>query len=147
MSCARRALWNTRDKKLWIINLLYFRHWEYNRGRKKGKNQKRSLQTRKDGEYKKMNMNKDALVSAISVKTDLSKRDVEAVLEGITEVVTSQLREGSKVTLTGFGTFRVSNRAAREGINPQTKAKIHIPAMRVPKFTAGKSLKESVKQA
>lgn len=91
------------------------------------------------------NVNKDALVHAVCAKTDLSKKDVEATIEAMVDVVTDELRKGNKVTLTGFGTFRVSNRAAREGINPQTKAKITIPAMTVPKFTAGKSLKEAVK--
>ncbi|MBP9751585.1 MAG: HU family DNA-binding protein [Candidatus Moranbacteria bacterium] len=91
------------------------------------------------------NVNKDALVHAIVAKTDLSKKDVEAVVESFVDEVTSELRKGNKVTLTGFGTFRVSARAAREGINPQTKAKITIPAMTVPKFTAGKALKEAVK--
>lgn len=91
------------------------------------------------------NVNKDALVSAIATKTDLSKKAVEGVIEAFEEMVTEEIRKGNKVTLTGFGTFKVSNRAAREGINPQTKAKIQIPAMTVPKFTAGKALKEAVK--
>ncbi|MCX6765356.1 MAG: HU family DNA-binding protein [Candidatus Moranbacteria bacterium] len=91
------------------------------------------------------NVNKDALVDAIATKLDLSKKDVEGVIDAFTEKVTEEIRKGNKVTLTGFGTFRVSNRAAREGINPQTKAKIQIPAMTVPKFTAGKALKEAVK--
>ena len=91
------------------------------------------------------NINKDALIGAISEKTDLSKKDIEMVLETMIEVITKALKSGDKVTMTGFGTFRVSNRAAREGINPQTKAKIKIPAMTVPKFTAGKALKEAVR--
>jgi nucleoid DNA-binding protein len=91
------------------------------------------------------NVNKDALVDAIASKTDLSKKDVEAVIEALEEKITQEISSGNKVTLTGFGTFKVSNRAAREGINPQTKAKIQIPAMTVPKFTAGKALKEAVK--
>ena len=91
------------------------------------------------------NVNKDSLVDAISVKLDLSKKAVEGVIETLEEIITDEIRKGNKVTLTGFGTFKVSNRAAREGINPQTKAKIQIPAMTVPKFTAGKSLKEAVK--
>lgn len=90
-------------------------------------------------------MNKDALVSAIAEKNDMSKKDVEMVIDGLVDVVTKALRERNKVTLTGFGTFRTSDRAAREGINPQTKAKIQIPAMTVPKFTAGKALKEAVR--
>jgi nucleoid DNA-binding protein len=91
------------------------------------------------------NINKDMLVQAIVAKTDFSKKDVEAAIEAMVDVVTEELRKGNKVTLTGFGTFKVSKRAAREGINPQTKAKITIPAMTVPKFTAGKTLKEAVK--
>jgi len=91
------------------------------------------------------NVTKDGLVSAVSVTTDLSKKDVESVIEALVDEITQQIRLGNKVTLTGFGTFRVSDRAARVGINPQTKAKIQIPAMKVPKFTAGKALKEAVK--
>jgi nucleoid DNA-binding protein len=91
------------------------------------------------------NVNKDALVDAISAKADLSKKDVEVVIDTLIEKITEEIRTGNKVTLTGFGTFKTSSRAAREGINPQTKAKIQIPAMTVPKFTAGKALKEAVK--
>ena len=91
------------------------------------------------------NVNKDALVDAISSKLDLSKKDVEGVIDALTDNITEEIRKGNKVTLTGFGTFRISKRAAREGINPQTKARIQIPAMNVPKFTAGKTLKDSVK--
>jgi nucleoid DNA-binding protein len=91
------------------------------------------------------NVNREMLVHAIVDKTDLSKKDVEAVLECALDVITGELQKGNKVTLTGFGTFKVSERAQREGINPQTKAKITIPAMTVPKFTAGKTLKEAVK--
>ena len=91
------------------------------------------------------NINKDALISSISAKTELSKKDVEMMIESMIDVITKSIKAGDKVTLTGFGTFRISNRAAREGINPQTKAKIQIPAMKVPKFTAGKALKEAVR--
>lgn len=91
------------------------------------------------------NINKDALVEYISNKMELSKKDVEAVIETLMEKITEEIRNGSKVTLTGFGTFRVSKRAARKGINPQTKQAIEIPAMSLPKFTAGKTLKEAVK--
>ena len=91
------------------------------------------------------NINKDALISSISAKTELSKKDIEVMLESMIDSITKAIKAGDKVTLTGFGTFRISNRAAREGINPQTKAKIQIPAMKVPKFTAGKALKESVR--
>jgi len=88
------------------------------------------------------NINKDALVTAIASKTDLSKKDVELVIDTMTDEITKALQTGNKVALTGFGTFRVS---ARAGINPQTKATIEIPAMNVPKFTAGNKLKEAVK--
>lgn len=90
-------------------------------------------------------MNKDALVAEIAQKTDMSKKDVEMVVDTMTDVITKSLKEDQKVTLTGFGTFRLSKRAAREGINPQTKEKITIPAMNIPKFTSGKALKEAVK--
>jgi DNA-binding protein HU-beta len=90
-------------------------------------------------------MNKDALIAAISEKTELSKKDIELVIDTMEEVVTKALKNDEKVTLTGFGTFRVSKRAERTGINPQTKEKIQIPAMNIPKFTAGKALKEAIK--
>lgn len=91
------------------------------------------------------NINKDALVEYISNKMELSKKDVETVIDTLTEKITEEIRNGNKVTFTGFGTFRVSKRAARKGINPQTKQPIEIPAMSLPKFTAGKTLKEAVK--
>lgn len=91
------------------------------------------------------NMNKDGLISKISEKTEISKKDIEMIIDTMTEVITSALKNDEKVTLTGFGAFRVSKRAQRLGINPQTKEKITIPAMNVPKFTAGKVLKEAIK--
>jgi DNA-binding protein HU-beta len=90
-------------------------------------------------------VNKDALVAEIAGKLELSKKDVEAVIDNMVDSITKSLQGGNKVTLTGFGTFKVSKRAAREGINPQTKEKLQIPAMTVPKFTAGKALKEAVR--
>ena len=90
-------------------------------------------------------MNKVELADAVATKTGMGKADAEKMLNAFVDVVTEQLKAGSEVTLTGFGTFKVSDRKAREGINPQTKAKIMIPAMTVPKFTAGKTLKEAVK--
>jgi nucleoid DNA-binding protein len=91
------------------------------------------------------NINKDALISEIAQKTDLSKKDIELVIDTLLDEITKSIKDDQKVTLTGFGTFRISKRAAREGINPQTKEKITIPAMNIPKFTAGKALKEAVK--
>jgi DNA-binding protein HU-beta len=90
-------------------------------------------------------VNKDALVAEIAAKSELSKKDIEMVIDALTDIITKSIKEGKKVTLTGFGTFRVSKRAAREGINPQTKERLQIPAMSVPKFTAGKALKEAVR--
>jgi DNA-binding protein HU-beta len=91
------------------------------------------------------NVNKDALVDSIAAKTDISKKEVGMVIEAMTDIITEELRKENKVTITGFGTYRLSKRAAREGINPQTKERITIPAMNVPKFTAGKTLKDAVK--
>jgi len=91
------------------------------------------------------NVNKDTLVARIAEKTEVSKKEIELILDTMTEEITKALKADEKVTITGFGTFRSSKRAAREGINPQTKEKIQIPAMTVPKFTAGKALKEAIK--
>ncbi|MFA6183780.1 MAG: HU family DNA-binding protein [Parcubacteria group bacterium] len=90
-------------------------------------------------------MNKSELVDAVATKTDLSKKDVTAVIETLLDKVTEELRKGNKVTLTGFGIFKTSKRAARIGRNPQTGASIKIAAATVPKFSAGKGLKDAVK--
>ncbi|MFZ2153605.1 MAG: HU family DNA-binding protein [Candidatus Moraniibacteriota bacterium] len=90
-------------------------------------------------------MNKGDLVDAVAAKTDLSKKDVTAVIETLLDKVTEELRKGNKVTLTGFGIFKTSKRAARVGRNPQTGASIKIPAATVPKFSAGKGLKDAVR--
>lgn len=91
-------------------------------------------------------MTKDELIGSIAAKTDVSKKEVELVVNAALEAITKTLVEGGKVALTGFGTFSVSKRAARTGVNPQKPGeKIQIPAMTVPKFKAGKSLKDAVK--
>jgi len=90
-------------------------------------------------------MNKSDLVSAIVTGSGLSKKDSETALNTTLEAIKLSLSKGEDVTLIGFGTFKVSNRAARTGRNPQTGKEIKIPAARVPKFTAGKALKEAVK--
>ena len=77
-------------------------------------------------------------------ETNLSKKDVEAVLKSFTDVVASELKKGGKIQLVGFGTFEVAERAARTGINPSTKETIQIPASKAPKFKAGKALKDSI---
>ena len=90
-------------------------------------------------------MNKEELVAAIAKKTGLSKKDSEEALKATISTVKETLKKGGKVTLTGFGTFMVAKRAARKGVNPQTGAEIKIPARTVPKFKAGKALKDAVK--
>jgi DNA-binding protein HU-beta len=89
-------------------------------------------------------MNKTELVAAIADKADVSKKDAEATLKAFTEVVAEELTKGEKIQLVGFGTFEVSERAARTGRNPQTGAEMNIPASKAPKFKAGKSLKDAV---
>ena len=89
-------------------------------------------------------MNKAELVAAIAEKTELSKKDSEKALKAFIDVVTEELKKGEKVQLVGFGTFEVSERAARTGRNPQTKKEIKIPASKAPKFKAGKALKDSL---
>lgn len=91
------------------------------------------------------NINKADLIDAVATKTDLSKKEVTAVMETLIDKITEEMRKGNKVTITGFGIFKTSKRAARQGRNPQTGATIKIPASVVPKFSAGKALKEAVK--
>ncbi|MDG5468215.1 HU family DNA-binding protein [Thermodesulfobacteriota bacterium] len=89
-------------------------------------------------------MTKADLVNSIAEKAGLSKADAEKALKAFTDAVTDALKAGEKVSLVGFGTFSVGDRAARTGQNPQTGAKIEIPAAKVPKFKAGKALKDSI---
>ena len=89
-------------------------------------------------------MNKAELVAAIAERTELSKKDSEKALKAFIDVVTEELTKGEKIQLVGFGTFEVSERAAREGRNPQTGATMSIPASKAPKFKAGKALKDVI---
>jgi len=89
-------------------------------------------------------MNKNDLVSKVSDETGLSKSDSAKAVDAVIETVTSELKSGGDVRLVGFGTFLVTKRKATTGRNPQTGAEIKIPAANVPKFRAGKSLKESL---
>ena len=89
-------------------------------------------------------MNKTELVAAIADEAGLSKKDAEKALKAFTDVVTEELKKGEKVQLVGFGTFEVSERAAREGRNPQTGETMTIAASKNPKFKAGKALKDMV---
>lgn len=90
-------------------------------------------------------MNKEQLVEKVADKTGATKKDALEIVNTALDLVTGALKKGEKVTLVGFGTFLVRRRKAREGRNPQTGAKIKIPAKRVPAFTAGKELKTAVK--
>ena len=90
-------------------------------------------------------MNKTELVAAMAEKTELSKKDAEAALKAFTDVVSEELKKGEKIQLVGFGTFEVSERAARQGVNPATGEKIQIAASKAPKFKPAKALKEAVK--
>ena len=89
-------------------------------------------------------MNRTELVAAMAEKANLTKKDAEAALKAFTEVVAEDLKNGAKVQLVGFGTFEVSERAAREGRNPQTGATMTIAASKAPKFKAGKALKDAI---
>ncbi len=91
-------------------------------------------------------MNKVELAEKVAEKIGVTKKQAEDMLNAFEEVVTSTLKEGGEVTLTGFGTFTAKKREARMGVNPQKPGeKIHIPAVTVPKFKAGKSLKDALK--
>ena len=89
-------------------------------------------------------MNKAELIAAMATKSKMTKKDSESALNAFISSVTESLKKGEKVGLVGFGTFEVKKRAAREGVNPQTKKAIKIPAKKAPVFKAGKGLKETV---
>ena len=90
-------------------------------------------------------MNKAQLVEQVSKATELTKTDVESVLNSSLELIKKSVKKGDDVTLVGFGTFTKSKRKARAGRNPQTGKEIRIPAMTVPKFRAGKEFKNAVR--
>ena len=91
-------------------------------------------------------MTKQDLVAAVAAAAGVSKRVAGDALEAVLDSVTKELKKGNNVTITGFGTFRVSHRAARTGVNPRNPTqKIQIPAMNVPAFKAGKSLMDAVR--
>ena len=89
-------------------------------------------------------MNKTELVAAVAEQADISKKDAEKVLKAFVDVVTEEMKKGEKVQLVGFGTFEVSERAAREGRNKKKKKTMKIEACKAPKFKAGKALKDAV---
>lgn len=90
-------------------------------------------------------MNKAQLINVVSEITKLSKKQIKTTLETALSSIVQSLKNGDSVQLVGFGTFKVNNRAARIGRNPQTGKEIQIPATKVPTFISGKSLKEAVK--
>ena len=89
-------------------------------------------------------MNKTDMIAAISDKTGLTKRESEKALKAFTDTVAEELAKGGKVQIVGFGTFEVSERAARLGINPHTRQPLNISASKAPKFKAGKALKDAI---
>ena len=89
-------------------------------------------------------MNKTELVAAVAEQADISKKDAEKALKAFVDVVTEEMKKGEKVQLVGFGTFEVSERAAREGRNPQPGETKTIAASKARKFKAGKALKDAV---
>lgn len=89
-------------------------------------------------------MNKNELVSAVAEAAGLSKSDAQSAVEAVFDTITKQLKKGGDVRLVGFGNFSVSRREASTGRNPQTGATVTIAARNVPKFSAGKGLKDAV---
>lgn len=90
-------------------------------------------------------MNKQDFIDKISRKAEITKREAKESIDVLFEEITKALKKGQKVTFVGFGTFSTRRRKARKGRNPKTGATIKIAAKRVPKFSAGKALKESVR--
>lgn len=89
-------------------------------------------------------MNKAELITSVSEKAELTKKDAEKAVNAFLETVTEALTAGDKIQLVGFGTFETRERSARKGRNPQTGAEIEIAASNVPVFKAGKALKDAV---
>ena len=90
-------------------------------------------------------MTKSEFVDQIADRSDLSKSEAGKAVDAFIDVVTEVLQRGGEVNFTGFGKFTVADRGARQGVNPQTGERIQIPASRVPRFSAGSSLKNAVK--
>jgi len=89
-------------------------------------------------------MNKAELIEAVSTETGLTKRTSKEAIDAVISAITDSLAREERVTLVGFGTFQVMERKVRTGRNPQTGKELQIPAKKVPKFKAGKSLREAV---
>jgi len=92
-------------------------------------------------------MNKAELISYLAEKVGITKKQAEDIVEAFVEVVTNTLKSGGEVTIAGFGSFMAKTRKGRTGVNPQnTSQKIEIPSVTVPKFKAGKGLKDALKR-
>jgi DNA-binding protein HU-beta len=91
-------------------------------------------------------MTKDEMIAIMAESSGITKKQATQALEAFMDNVTTSLKQGTKVSFSGFGTFAISNRKARAGRNPQTGATISIPASKVPVFRAGKNLKEAVRK-
>lgn len=89
-------------------------------------------------------MNKTSFVAAVAEKTDLTQKQADAALNAVLDIIVDELKKGEKVQLTGFGTFEVRERAAREGRNPATGETIKIAAAKTPAFKAGKKFKDAL---
>lgn len=92
-------------------------------------------------------MNKNDLINALSEETAFSKKDIAKIISSLTRIIERTLKRGDKVSITGFGTYWLSRRPTRVGINPATKEKITLPAVNVPRFKPGKRLREEVRSA
>lgn len=90
-------------------------------------------------------MTKQQLVETLANETNTTKRQIEQTLGTLVNIIERTVAKGEKVSITGFGTFDLGKRAARRGVNPQTGAEIHIPEMAMPRFRAGKRLKETLR--
>ena len=90
-------------------------------------------------------MNKSELINSLSEETTFNKKDITRVIDRFINIVNRELKKGDKVALSGFGTFSLSKRPERRGINPATKERISLPEISVPRFKAGKNLRESVR--
>lgn len=91
-------------------------------------------------------MTKRELIEALAKRARISKRQAESYLTHFTDIVVEKVSKGEKVSVTGFGVFDLGKRAARRGVDPRTQAEIKIPSMKMPRFRAGKRLKESVRK-
>lgn len=89
-------------------------------------------------------MNKSQLISAVAEKSSMTKKDAEAAVNAVTDIIINAMKEGEKVQIVGFGTFEVKTRSARMGRNPKTGESISVPESKHPSFSASKALKDQI---